>query len=93
MRGEPGRGVAVLAGERRASEPVAPQQVFDLQDERDTHTQAAPTDDHLPAGAHVFRARSIAFATVLSLTPSARAIALSLMPSSRSCFALSPSFR
>ena len=41
------RGTAsrLLAGERRASEPVAPQQVFDLQDERDSHTQEE-TDSH-----------------------------------------------
>jgi hypothetical protein len=37
VRGEPTHAAAVLAGERRASEPVAPQQVFDLQDERDSH--------------------------------------------------------
>jgi len=35
----PGTASRLLAGERRASEPVAPQQVFDLQDERDSHTR------------------------------------------------------
>jgi hypothetical protein len=35
----PGTASRLLAGERRASEPVAPQQVFDLQDEQDSHTQ------------------------------------------------------
>jgi hypothetical protein len=50
VRSEPRRGVAVLAGERRASEPVAPQQVFVLQDERDTHTQEGPRTTAHPLG-------------------------------------------
>ena len=93
MRSEPRHAVAGLAGERRASEPVAHQQVFDLQDERDSDTREAPTDNRRSRWAYVFRAWSIAFATVLSLTPSVRAIALSLIPSSRRCLALSASFR
>jgi hypothetical protein len=92
VRGEPRDGVARLAVERRASEPVAPRKSL-ISRTSGTRTQEAPNANRPSRWAYVFRARSIAFATVLSLIPSARAIVLSLRPSSRRCLALSASFR